>query len=106
MLTIAAAVLSTLFVGASLNAAGWKPRVGTWLVPMVGPAVFGAMIFWYMRRRTARDRIEGLLDEELCPSCRYSLRRLPPEKDGCWVCPECGAAWKMPEHKAATPFQV
>lgn len=34
-----------------------------------------------------------------CPSCRYSLRGLTPEADGCTVCPECGAAWRMEETK-------
>jgi hypothetical protein len=36
-----------------------------------------------------------LLSESLCPSC---LGLLPKhaEEDGCTVCPECGAAWRMP----------
>jgi hypothetical protein len=33
---------------------------------------------------------------ELCPACGYSLTATTPESDGCTVCPECGAAWKLP----------
>lgn len=30
-----------------------------------------------------------------CASCAYSLKELAPEQDGCTVCPECGAAWRL-----------
>lgn len=30
-----------------------------------------------------------------CASCRYELARVEPASDGCVVCPECGAAWKI-----------
>jgi hypothetical protein len=30
-----------------------------------------------------------------CASCGYELAQLPPEDDGCTVCPECGAAWRL-----------
>ncbi len=31
-----------------------------------------------------------------CLACGYDLRRCAREPDGCTVCPECGAAWKLP----------
>ena len=31
-----------------------------------------------------------------CPSCGYDLLNLPVADDGCSVCPECGAAWRVP----------
>ncbi|MEZ6243093.1 MAG: hypothetical protein R3B57_08625 [Phycisphaerales bacterium] len=31
----------------------------------------------------------------LCASCGYSLGGLTPEHDGCVVCPECRAAWRL-----------
>jgi hypothetical protein len=31
-----------------------------------------------------------------CASCGYDLRSLTPAPDGCTVCPECGAAWRLP----------
>lgn len=30
-----------------------------------------------------------------CPACQYSLASLEPATDGCTVCPECGAAWRL-----------
>jgi hypothetical protein len=37
-----------------------------------------------------------LLDQNLCPSCASSLRDLETAHDGCTVCPECGAAGRLP----------
>jgi hypothetical protein len=34
-----------------------------------------------------------------CPSCGYDLTGLVPESsdgNGCTICPECGAAWRLP----------
>ncbi len=31
-----------------------------------------------------------------CPSCTYKIAGLNSESDGCTVCPECSAAWKLP----------
>lgn len=31
----------------------------------------------------------------VCGACRYPLTNAP-DPDGCTVCPECGAAWKLP----------
>ncbi len=30
-----------------------------------------------------------------CPACAYQIYDVAPEPDGCTVCPECGAAWRM-----------
>ncbi len=30
-----------------------------------------------------------------CRACRFPLEGLPVEDDGCVVCPECGAAWRV-----------
>ena len=30
-----------------------------------------------------------------CASCGYDLSHHHPEADGCSVCPECGAAWRL-----------
>ena len=32
----------------------------------------------------------------LCAACAYRIDEVVPEQDGCTVCPECGAAWRMP----------
>lgn len=36
------------------------------------------------------------LRKSVCPHCRFSIAGIPPDPDGCTVCPECGAAWKLP----------
>jgi hypothetical protein len=41
---------------------------------------------------TAAARIE----RGLCGSCIYPIETTSPQSDGCTVCPECGAAWKLP----------
>jgi len=40
---------------------------------------------------------DALLASGLCPSCGYGIVGVRCEADGCTVCPECGAAWRM-EH--------
>ena len=39
----------------------------------------------------------------LCASCGYNLRNLPTEPDHCTLCPECGAAWRLPTTPNAPP---
>jgi len=36
-----------------------------------------------------------LLGARRCASCGYSLAGLEPQPDGCTVCAECGAAWRL-----------
>jgi len=38
--------------------------------------------------------------DESCLVCRYALDGLQPEPDGCIVCPECGAAWRIQDPKS------
>ncbi len=37
---------------------------------------------------------EVILAEGLCPCCGYNFHGLSPESDGCYLCPECAAAWR------------
>ena len=46
---------------------------------------------WLKRYRQAAGR---------CRACDYDLARLEPEADGCTVCPECSAAWRL-DHPGA-----
>lgn len=32
----------------------------------------------------------------VCAACGVRLAEFDPESDGCTVCPECGAAWRLP----------
>jgi hypothetical protein len=69
--------------------------VGIPLVLLVAVVALGSRGVW--RRELARLeaaprlRIAG----GMCIGCGYSLEDLPCEADGCTVCPECGAAWKL-----------
>jgi hypothetical protein len=47
--------------------------------------------------------IEAAKDKRVCASCRYSLTGCRAEADGCTVCPECGAAWRLPGESAGPP---
>ena len=46
--------------------------------------------------------VKGVLLVRHCATCGYSLASVPPEPDGCTICPECGAAWKLPTLPAPT----
>ena len=45
------------------------------------------------------ERLAAIQDRLLaagrCPRCRYEIDQVPAEGDGCAVCPECGAAWRV-----------
>ncbi len=44
-----------------------------------------------------RVRAAALLNHGRCADCGYSIHGIPAEPDGCTVCPECGAAWMIPD---------
>ena len=48
------------------------------------------------REESAR---EAMLAAGLCPSCGYQIDGGAVGVDGCTVCPECGAAWRLPARK-------
>jgi hypothetical protein len=58
-----------------------------------------AALFMAGRWITARRRvaIERLLLIDRCPACDYDLAGIAPEHDGCTLCPECEAAWRLGE---------
>lgn len=43
----------------------------------------------------APRQVSRLLLGRECPSCRYGLVGVPVQGDGCTVCPECRAAWRL-----------
>lgn len=48
---------------------------------------------WLGREATI---IKGAMLRRLrCPSCTYDITGVEPGGDGCTVCPECSAAWRM-----------
>jgi len=82
---------------AVIAAAGWA--VVDWtFIPMITPWVMIVLLmevsFLEPRRAAAR-----IVDESLravrCPACGYDLHGLAKAADGCTVCPECAAAWRL-----------
>lgn len=45
--------------------------------------------------------MRGMIPLRRCPVCTYNLSGLECEADGCTVCPECGAAWRLPDELAS-----
>jgi hypothetical protein len=68
--------------------------------------VFGVMFLFsfimtlWTYKVTWRSPIHGrdaLLAAGICPSCAYGIAGIPPGSEGCVVCPECEAAWRLKE---------
>lgn len=70
------------------------PRGDFWLFGWLGGMIliFVSSLFVrrWGRRRTA-------FFDKRCYSCGFDMGELSVEDDGCTVCPECGAAWRLPE---------
>jgi hypothetical protein len=47
------------------------------------------------REESVRQLATGGSGARHCVCCAYNLHGLVPEADGCVVCPECGAAWRV-----------
>lgn len=59
---------------------------------------FGGIMGGYLSLyawRSPQHAIRAMTDAGLCPSCAYRIDEIGPEPDGCTVCPECGAAWRI-----------
>lgn len=66
------------------------------LVPLIAMAVFLPLHFAIAARWSRLEMRNAYLSRSRCPSCFYDLaaQEADPE-DGCCVCPECGAAWRI-----------
>lgn len=73
---------------------------GLWIVlALISPVglllVFGVVPLLYRFASRAVPPAGIRLAYHRCGSCNYDLAGLEPEPDGCRVCPECGAAWRL-----------
>lgn len=59
----------------------------------------GLLLGWWMRQSIWEGNPERVIAALLfvghCPRCGYGLRACGIDADGCTVCPECGAAWRV-----------
>lgn len=70
---------------------------------LVVMAALGSIMFvpmWLVFRQAAKQSkipfaIIVCVRNSICPACGYNLKGLEPQDDGCTVCPECGAAWRL-----------
>lgn len=78
--------------------------LGLYLLPLRGLPFYGALVAfvfvqirilrWCAERRMAREVAGTIAAHGLCGSCAYTMQDLPPDPDGCVLCPECGSAWE------------
>lgn len=81
--------------------------LAAWLAWSDGPlkaSLFGVagLVSWYVawrhprwvKRRMWVMRCQ-LVGSDRCFACAYGMSGIQPEGDGCMVCPECGAAWRI-----------
>lgn len=96
----ASAALGTLVLMGYIAGGGSPFERQTWvafpviIVTFVGTATIVA--WWRANWSDGRTAKSSCLAACICPSCGYQLTEIPRQADGCTVCPECGAAWRLP----------
>jgi len=58
-------------------------------------AILMGQYFHRCKWQDAQSVVRAMTRSGLCPSCAYNIQGVDPETDGCTVCPECGAAWRL-----------
>lgn len=69
---------------------GWVPGVF-----LLGLLIYAGALATRVREIAMQERIARR--RGVCAACGYSIAEIEPQQDGCAVCPECGAAWKVME---------
>lgn len=76
----------------------WRPASFNWygivesLLIGMGP---GLLSIWLSRRMIRRMNAPPASLADMCAACTHSLTGVSTDSDGCVVCPECGAAWRV-----------
>ncbi len=66
------------------------------LLAAIPLSVIPALVTLFVARRAAGQRIARVYAHAgYCGSCAHDLHAIHAEADGCTVCPECGAAWRV-----------
>ncbi len=93
-----------IWSGVFLNGLTWM-RIAAGLVgvPLVVIGLVAVMSMLFMQRATPAMHAQVFAKRDRqgqCRACTFSLAGLAAEPDGCTVCPECGAAWRLPLNDA------
>ncbi len=93
-LGVLAAAMTLVVVHVWRNPTSWTEQV---LVLPYAALSWVWFVWWKGCCRLATRRWVKALRSAIpvCPSCGYELAGIPTASDGCTVCPECGAAWKI-----------
>lgn len=88
-------VLFALFASPPAGEIGlflWLALIGTGLVAVTVMLAIGS---WIANREVYERVARSMRHGSNCPQCWYDLAGHGHEQDGCVVCPECGAAWRL-----------
>ncbi len=76
-----------------------RPGSSVWWIAWAVHAVMLFVLAIAVNRAARGAKPSCLIPRRLaageCGACAYPISTLPPEADGCTVCPECGAAWEL-----------
>lgn len=108
MLVIAAVAVVPLMMGAIQSGVTTVANRLSLLDAILGLALGGMWIYAGIRLTRSFGIDPDTMRKEMlararCASCGYSLVGVPREADGCTVCPECAAAWRVPDLSARGP---
>lgn len=83
----------------------FSPRFSS--IPCMGSIASFVLLIVVIRRSIRRyervDAIHWITAYLHCAACGHSLRGLRGEHNVCTVCPECGAAWQIPQFEYPPP---
>lgn len=88
-------VVSAGLIGLALTTGPWTLDRLIWKVGLLAFWLAIALALPRMLPPSPAVRVrDAMLEHRRCPSCAYRLDT-EPEPDGCTVCSECGAAWRL-----------
>jgi hypothetical protein len=91
--TVASLIGLTVLFFVLIQAGLFDPKLGVAIILALLCVGFGQIFFpgYTFARKLSAWR----LGRRACAACGYRLEGVLAEQDGCTVCPECGAAWKL-----------
>lgn len=98
------AILNILNVLTSFSVHSTAPRQGNTSISNMMVWAYVGIVFIFMpimvtiyrvgMRRSLPAQARAVLKIGMCPTCAKTIMDLPPEPDGCVICPGCRSAWR------------